>query len=385
MDKKEIGLIKRHLKAEKSTSTAVYGYYVAPSGQVLASFNLPTGRMDENEQNQFFNTLRNILNTNIGKNTFFIPFDSRGEQRKEQTLLIESVESELKDEDRRDALVDAIIRDFECPTNYLILLDFETMDLPKRRGKGTVDREADTDMDRVFSFFVCAICPVGQGKEELSYTAEKEEFHNKSLGYVADKPVMGFMFPTLSDRAKDVNEVLLYSKKMNPVHERFATQFFGYRHSISTQEKKREDFADILRDALGESCTMSLVDNMRKAIQDMETEATAVAKEEGGPVEPFHIGAQEIMNCLLQSGASEDDAARVQKEFERRFDTTAGVQPDDIMEMGKCSIKTEGFSVKVDASQTSKVSLQEVNGVRYIMIRADDAVVTINGVPVEAD
>ena len=68
--------------------------------------------------------------------------------------------------------------------NYLILIDFETYDVPNKK-----DEELS---DEVFSYFLVAICPVKQSKDELSYITSSKDFHNKSNGYVSCSPLYGF-------------------------------------------------------------------------------------------------------------------------------------------------------------------------------------------------
>ena len=379
MKKREISLVKRRMKGDKSTSTAVYGYYVTPSGEIISSFNLHPGRMDENEQTAYFDILRQVLDCHIGNHSFLIPIHSE-EQKEKQKTLLDALEHDLKDDDSRGALVKSIIDGYESSTNYLILLDFETMDLVRKRGRSAKD-DAD-DSDRVFRYYVCAICPVTQGKEELSYTTDKEEFHNRSLGSVAEKPLAGFMFPTLEDESRNVNEVMFYAKKFSRADERFLLQTFGHRHAIQTQEQTRETFADILSSTMGDNCTIDFVSNMSKAVREMMTAAAIEAKASKDEKEEFQLGREELSSCLTSGGATAKEAKEVVSACEERLGSLSETSPESLLNTSNCMIQMEGCTVKVDASLSNKVSLKIVDGARYIMIRADGEEVTINGIPV---
>ena len=76
--------------------------------------------------------------------------------------------------------------------NYLILLAHDAYDVPYR-GKDD-DLQPDAS-DQVFSYLVCAICPVKDGKPALGFFAGENEFHSCMAKQIVGQPELGFLFP----------------------------------------------------------------------------------------------------------------------------------------------------------------------------------------------
>ena len=47
----------------------------------------------------------------------------------------------------------------------------------------------------MFSYVLCAVCPVKQTKPCLSYSASENDFHALDPDWVVASPDMGFLFP----------------------------------------------------------------------------------------------------------------------------------------------------------------------------------------------
>lgn len=58
-------------------------------------------------------------------------------------------------------------------SNYLILLAHDTYDVPYRGKDGNINADAS---DQVFSYIVCCVCPVKDGKQVLGYCPGENEF-----------------------------------------------------------------------------------------------------------------------------------------------------------------------------------------------------------------
>ena len=77
-----------------------------------------------------------------------------------------------------------------------------------------VDGEMQADAsDTVFSYIVCCICPVKDGKPELGFFAGENEFHSCTANQIVAPPELGFLFPAFDDRAANLYNALFYSKK----------------------------------------------------------------------------------------------------------------------------------------------------------------------------
>ena len=180
MTNKEIGELRRRMKPDRTNLTAVYGCYVASSGEVLSTFREPFGLMAEEDKEKYLAIFRRALSGTPDRNLLDLSFSTKQvADSDEHRLLMRLRETALDDEQARQQLFQTIIGAVSFEENYLILLTHERYDVPfKARDGARLE-----DGSEVFSYFVCAICPVKPGKELLSYIAEEKTFHNRSAGW----------------------------------------------------------------------------------------------------------------------------------------------------------------------------------------------------------
>ena len=185
MTNKEIGELRRRMKPDRTNLTAVYGCYVSGSGDILSEFRQPVALMSEEDKEKYLALLKKVLSGAADKNRLDLAFrTAQVADSDEHRLLMRLRETALDDEQARQQLFQTIIGAVSFEENYLILLAHERYDVPfKARDGARLE-----DGSEVFSYFVCAICPVKPGKELLSYIAEEKTFHNRSAGWAAGMP-----------------------------------------------------------------------------------------------------------------------------------------------------------------------------------------------------
>lgn len=174
---------------------------------------------------------------------------------------------------------------------------------------------------------------------------------------------------------------MFYAKKMDDNMTLLINGLFGKKEAPATQERQQERFAQVLHDSLGNDCDMELVDDVRNQIIDMKQIFYAEAMETDDPA-PLLLDKETLGDCLQKCGATKEQISAFQAQYDFAFGKDAKLHPDSVLDTDKYRIDTEFCSVNVLPDHTSKVSIQEVNGVRYIMIRADEGMVQLNGIPV---
>ena len=144
-------------------------------------------------------------------------------------------ESELKSGEIREEFYRKVIDSLDMgDSNYVILLAYDAYDVP-HRGK---DDEMQADAgDQVFSYIVCCICPVKDGKLELGYCAGENEFHNCAPSQIVAPPELGFLFPTFDDRAANIYNALAYARKPDELHQEFLDAIFHTEPPMSPGEQ----------------------------------------------------------------------------------------------------------------------------------------------------
>lgn len=373
VNKKEIAEIKRRTTAAKTTASAIFGCFVSASREQISSFSVPTLDMDEQEGNQYFGIFKKILAPQLGAKSFNLEMDVNFVANSEEHKLLMALrKSRMKDGGLRAALYDKIIENVTMEQNYLILVDFETYDVPNKQ-----DAEQS---DEVFSYFLVAICPVKQSKAELSYITSSKDFHNKSNGQVSGSPLYGFMFPAFNERVTDINSALFFANKTeNGSADRLAKALFGCELPAG-EETTREKFTGVMRTALGDECGMEVVRQLQSELALM-TEASEADAERGQ--EPLKLDKQDLTRILEQKcGMEQHQSELFATAFDEAFGKDAEMEPKNMMELVKYKVSTPNVSISLKREAAHDVQMRTIDGIPYILVRADDGV-ELNGIPLD--
>ena len=217
MNTKEIGEIRRRVRRDRTNMTAIFGCYVNQSREIISEFTLSTGMMSENEGDKYFGLMRRCLSGTIGKNLIDIAFKtSQVADSPEHRLLMALRNSKLQDEELRKELYQKIMETVSLESNYLILLGCDSYDVPFK----SKDDEAQADAsEEVFTYLLCAICPVKESKPNLRYIPETREFHDGGIQNIVSAPELGFLFPAFDNRATNIYNALYYTHSTKESHE----------------------------------------------------------------------------------------------------------------------------------------------------------------------
>lgn len=371
MNEKEIGEIRRRVRRDRSNMTALFGCYVNTQKEVIAEFKQSIGIMPENESEKYFTLFKRTLSGGLGKNLLDITFrTSQVANSPEHKLLMDLRESKLENKDARFALYRRIIENVNFQENYLILLGQESYDVPFKSKDDAIQADASGE---VFTYFLCAICPVKEAKANLRYVAENKEFHDGGLAQVVSAPEIGFMFPAFDGRATNIYNALFYTHSPKLAHEELIESLFGTKAPKCASDQKKS-FEAILTTSLGDSCSMDVVqgvhDNLYQSIQ---------MHKESKVADPLLIGKEEIGAALRECAVSEQERAKFNVAFDEAFGHDALLHPKNLINNNKLEIKTPDVVIKVNPDRSDLVETRVIGGVKYILICADENV-EVNGV-----
>ena len=147
----------------------------------------------------------------------------------EHRLLMALKNSALNDEEAVQAFYQKVIQSLTIDGHYMILLAFDTYDVPYRTKDGETQEEAASE---VYSYLVCSVCPVKMTKPALSYFARDNLLHNRSVDWVLSPPEVGFLFPAFDDRAANLYNALYYSRNLAENHEELAEACLLYTSGL---------------------------------------------------------------------------------------------------------------------------------------------------------
>lgn len=373
---KEIGELRRHLRRERSNITAIYGCYVNANGEMITEFRQSTGMMPENEADKYYSVLRRTLSGTLGKNLIDIPFKtSQVAGSEEHRHLMALRESRLKDDELRLAFYKKVMESVKLEENYLILLVCDTYDVPFRSREGAMDQDRNEES---FTYILCAVCPVKQTKANLHYVAEEKTFHDGAMHHMVSAPAFGFLFPAFDNRATNIYNALYYTKDTKENQEAFIETIFHAPVPKPAMQQK-ESFEALLTSSLGEECSLELV----QTVHEQLSQRIELHREAKIP-EPLLVSKEEVKEVLSSCGVSQDHMARFSVDYDEAFGFEAELHPRNIIDSRKFEIHTPDVVIKVDPTRADLIETRVIDGVKYILICADENV-EVNGVSIHID
>ena len=373
MNQKEISELRRRFRPERSAIGHIYGCYVNGNREIISYLDESLGTMPQEEAEKYLGLLKKALSGAPGRNLIDIVFTTQQvADSEEHRLLMGLRDSQLKDGAVRQAFYEKVIESLDMEgSNYLILLAHDAYDVPYKGRDGEAQDDAS---DTVFSYIVCCVCPVKDGKLELGFFAGENEFHSCIASQIVAPPELGFLFPAFDDRAANLYNALFYSKKADQIHQEFIDAVFHTEPPLSAAEQ-REAFESALTDALEDACSMEVVQAVHERLRDQIVRH----KEEHDP-EPLAVTAGEIGDILKECSVPEERVSAFLERCGEQLGDHAALNPANLIESGKFEVATAEARISVDPERSYLVETRIIDGRQYLLIPADG--VTVNGLPV---
>ena len=376
MNIKEVGELRRRIRRDRSNMTAIYGCYVNGAKEIVSSFKLSTGMMSENEAERYFGVMKRALSGTIGKHLIDICFKtSQVADSPEHKMLMQLRETRLQDDDLRMEFYKKIIENVTFDENFLILIGCDSYDVPFKSKDGDTQQDAS---DEVFTYLLCAVCPVKQTKSNLHYIAEQKEFHDGGASHVVSAPELGFLFPAFDNRATNIYNALFYSRSTKEGHQAVIDAVFNVQAPKPAAEQKKS-FEALLTRALDEECDLEVV----QIVHDQIRECIAMHKE-SKVADPLLISKAQVASALKTCGISDEHVAKFSVDYDEAFGFEAELHPKNIIDNNRFEIKTPDVSIKVNPERSDLIETRVIGGVKYIMICADEDV-EVNGVSIHIE
>lgn len=373
MNIKEIGEIRRRVRRDRCNMTAIYGCYVNGQKEIITSFRQSVGMMPENEAEKYFGMMNRVLSGTIGKNLIDISFQtSQVVSSPEHKFLMDLRNSRLEDESLRMALFQKIIDSVPIDESFVILVGCDSYDVPFKNKDDQTLADASSE---VYTYLLCAVCPVKQTKPTLQYISEEKLFHDGGISQVICAPELGFLFPAFDGRATNIYNALYYTHSVKNSYERCVESLFNICPPKPAAEQKKS-FESLLARSLDNQCNFQVV----QTIHDNICHSIALHQESKVP-DTLLITKDEVKAVLKDCGISEPHMAKFSVDFDEAFGFDAQVHPKNIIDNKRFEIKTPDVSIKVNPERSDLIETRIIDGVKYILICADEDV-EVNGVSI---
>ena len=373
MNEREIAEIRRRFRPDKSNITHIRGCYVNENREIVSQFDQSLALMPQEDAEKILTILKRTLSGTLEKNLMTITFETaQVVSGEEHRLLMDLRESALENQETVQAFFDKVIQAVSIQGNYLILLAYDKYDVPYRSRDGQNNEDAASE---VFSYFLCSICPVKMTKPALGYYVNENTFHNCSIDWLVSPPELGFLFPAFDDRSTNIYNALYYSRNADENHPEFVQAVFQAPAPMPAQEQK-ETFGAILGQTLSQECSLEVMQTVH------ETLCTVIEEHKANREEvPLAVSKDTVKRVLTSCGVDPQRVQAFEEKYAEEFGEDASLSPKNLVDAGRLEVVTPSVKIQVSPQCGHMVESRVIDGVKYILIRADEGV-QVNGVDV---
>ena len=369
MNEKELREIKRRFRPDKNNILSLRGCLVNSEKNIIAEINQPMATCSVEDSEKILNIMKKVLSGSLGTNLLDLEFPAEAPTTSEKHQLLSDLKSSyLKNENALKYFYHMVIESVHFEGSFAILLASDNYDVFSYDEGGE-----KADSSEIFSYIICAVCPIKPLNAGLCYRDYDTSFRSIDEQSMLCPPELGFMFPAFDNRASNIYGTLYYTKNVSDVHPEFIDNIFGLPLPMSATEQK-DNFDNCLKETLADECDFEVV----RSVHDQKAEMVQEHKDQKQE-EPLKLSKKELKNVLEYCGIEEEKVEEFGEKFDEQFGKNAEISPKSIVDVKKFEVVTPDVSIKVNPERTDLVSTQVINGVRYIMIRANEGV-EVNGV-----
>ncbi len=406
MNRKEINEIKALYDTVQDCSILkLAGCYVNGDKEKVKIFRESFLNLPEEEMYKYLEIFRKTLSGTPGKNLHDMGFTDQYGQEPEtgKSLLEEIRRSELNDDGILERFYDCVIGNYKFAGNYLILMIFQTYDVP---GVTTDGIEMDDASDEVFSYILCSICPMKLTKPGLGFDDDLGEIHTLRQIFAVELPETGFLYPAFNGRSTDDGAILYSSKQTDHLQDLFLKNVLGVSATLPARQQK-EGFTEFVADVLGEDSgfetVLSVQENLSEAVRSKKSEADG---------ETVFLDKDTVRSVFENSGVSEEKMQSFSRKFDEQFDPVKlqkkqkeetavsddevpfreepsapvikveeKLFADNVVPARNFEVKTKDMVLRINSKHTDLIDMRVIDGRKCLVIELTDDL-TVNGIPV---
>lgn len=370
MTKKEINEIKKQYQKDGGCITRICGCYVGNEKDKITTFREAFYSLQEEDAYKYYDIFRKTLSGTLGKNQINLEFPLETEEEGgTQEFLLRLRGSELKDDALLEEFYDKVIQYYYYVGNYLILLIHNAYDVPGVTSDGIGMEDAS---DEVYSYLVCAVCPVNLSKPGLSYDPESNQFRNCNRDWMVDMPEIGFLFPAFNDRSSDLHSTLYYTKNADEPHEEFVDSVLGAIPPVPVSSQK-EMFQTLIEETLGEKREYDTIMNIQENVQER------IEESKDAP-EPLILHKKDVEDIFAQSGVSTEQMRQFDAVYDKVMPEETKLVAANVVNSRHFEVKTPNITVQVKPEFTHLLETKVVDGRNCLVIAIEDRI-AVNGIP----
>lgn len=366
MNKKDIAAMRKQFKwgSDLLTISDIYNIYIqAESTDIYHEESQSFALLEREEQELFMTNFKKVLGGKLGVKLFEVKFESPAEDQTghAQQVLYRALQAESaadwKAEMQRIAL--NMVKDVQYEKDLVVT--FIRGDYFKPTKRNSEDTEIDA-RDEVYTtpIILCSMNQTELPKHSLVFDFVEREFKSNMMTdpiINLNSPIGGFLFPSFTDNAADVNHILYAAGKANKPDYNFIENVLN-GEEIMTAGDEKAVFEEIVKEVVGDKMNAQTLSTVYEEIQRM---IEIDEEDEDDEYEPV-LDTKEIERVLKISGLEGVDTERVESAFQK-------VTEDEKYEMQASHIAPSynSKSIKINTKVANiAISPQDLKYVRQV-------------------
>ena len=346
MDKSNLAEIRKVLRKNDPPIDWIYGFYVSPDNELCWQSFRKFLSFDEDEMFRHKDNIKKAVAGTQGRELFSVSLSSQSEK------LFALRHMEEEDTELLEEFTGHVMGSYQHTDPYYAMLARITYDVPAMSS----DKRKLEDGEVVYQSLLFTICPAQLSKPTLGYD-DGEGVTELSRRWTIGAPTEGFLYPSFNDRIGDLNEVLYRSKK--DITGELFREFFDADLPVTASMQK--DAFNTLMDSL-----------------NVKMESAAAIQEDLAQLEAENFTVLEKNDALKLAERIGADT----ENFDEVYDDIIGDIPLTIPALRENSVvvSTDSATIKIPFDRASFIKTRVIDGVTYIVIPVDGAVI-VNGIP----
>ncbi|MBO1003895.1 DUF4317 domain-containing protein [Pseudogracilibacillus auburnensis] len=375
MNKKDIAAIRRQFKLDNDLLKIndIFNVYIPKeSSDIYHQESQPFAMLDREQQELFMTNFKKVLTGKLDVKLFEVKF-KRDTEENSQLILHESLKTKDVEEWKAHMLriVEKMVND-DVQYEKDMVVTFIRGEYFNSTKRFSEESEIN-DRDEVYTnpFILCSLNRTEEPKKSLVFDYIEREFRSNIMVdpiINLTSPVGGFLFPSITDDAADVNRVLYATGKANQPDFHFIENVLSGEDIITAQEDKAV-FEEIVKDVVGDEVDTHTLANVYEEINRMIDEEE---EEEESPT----LNYREVERVLKVSGVEDVETEKVEEAFQKIIDDekyelkASNIVPNYTAK----SIKIETPVAKVSISPEGLKYIKRVNynGKRCLLIEVEE-------------
>ncbi|MBU9674227.1 DUF4317 domain-containing protein [Planococcus sp. CP5-4] len=379
MNKKDIAEIRKQFKLETDLLkiAEIYNVYIKQdTSEIFHEESRSFSLLDREQQELFLANFKKVLAGKLDIKLFEVKFQrpEEGQVDHTQTLLYEGLHADdaegWKDNMQRVAL--KMVE--ETPYEKDMVITFIRGTYFKTTKREPDETEAAM-RDEVYTtpFVLSSMNQTELPKSSLVFDFIEKEFKSNIMADPVIKlssPVGGFLFPSFTNNAADVNRILYSAAKANKPDFQFIENVLN-GDEITTAEDDKVVFEEIVKQVIGDEVNSRTLAGVYDEINSM-LEVEAEDEDEPAPM----LDSKEVERVLKASGIKDISTEKVEQAFQqvtddRQYEMKAS---HIVPKYGAKSIKinTKVAEIKIGPEDLRYVKQVNYNGRRCILIEVEE-------------